>query len=727
MLRKQRSMSIFAHAMILLAASAHAAEERLIEEVQIIGEPADASQIAGSAFVLTELDLEKFEYTDIHRIVRQVPGVYFQEEDGYGLRPSLGIRGSGSGRSSRITLMEDGVLIAPAPYAAPEAYYFPSSGRMVGVEVLKGPQTLRHGPYTVGGAINLISAKIPDQAAGLAMVEVGEDSEQRSHLRYGATQGQLGFVVESFQHQSQGFNDIDRSNRDTGFDKEDYLAKLRWTSAAGARYAQQLELKLNYAEEVSNDSYLGVTDSQFKRDPYRRYGITEVDQMNTRQSGAVLRHKIAFSDSLELSSMVYRNDFERSWFKVASAGGTSISNLIAQANGGDTNSIGILEGNVDVTDVRVKDNAREYYGEGVQFELAGNFATGSVAHEWLLGARRHSDEADRFQPTTVYNQVNGSLAFDSIIQPGSGDNRLDEADALALWAQNRMSMGALDVTLSLRSEDVETESTRYSSLDRSTVASSRDNDVDDVLAGLGATYSLGESWQILAGVHEGFAPPGGGAVGGTEPEESTNYEFGTRYRDDRSSLDIIAFYSDYKNTVNNCSVANPCTGARSFGTESLGEAEVRGLEISASTVLLSTPHFTMPVLLSYTHTDAEITKDSDTGNVLKGDNLQYLPDNVTHVSLGLEGTGGWNAYISSTFISSMCVDNRCERGLDNNFRKTDSYLTVDLSASVPVTESVDLFARVDNLLDDESIVARSPAGARVNKPRTGYLGARLRF
>ena len=100
MLRKKRSMSIFAHAMILLAASAHAAEERLIEEVQIIGEPADASQIAGSAFVLTELDLEKFEYTDIHRIVRQVPGVYFQEEDGYGLRPNIGLRGGSSDRGN---------------------------------------------------------------------------------------------------------------------------------------------------------------------------------------------------------------------------------------------------------------------------------------------------------------------------------------------------------------------------------------------------------------------------------------------------------------------------------------------------------------------------------------------------------------------------------------------------------------------------------------------------
>ena len=109
---------------------------------------------------LSPKDLSKFEDSDINAMLEEVPGLYVQEEDGFGLRPNIGMRAALSDRSAKITVMEDGILIAPAPYAQPAAYYFPRASRMHAVEVVKGPAAIRFGPYTTGGAINLISTPI---------------------------------------------------------------------------------------------------------------------------------------------------------------------------------------------------------------------------------------------------------------------------------------------------------------------------------------------------------------------------------------------------------------------------------------------------------------------------------------------------------------------------------------------------------------------------------------
>ena len=97
-----------------------------LDNVTIIGRQSDVVDIPGSAHVIDQEQLTSFMQSDVMRVLRTVPGVYVQEEEGFGLRPNIGIRGSGLDRSSRIALLEDGILIAPAPYSAPTAYFLSS-------------------------------------------------------------------------------------------------------------------------------------------------------------------------------------------------------------------------------------------------------------------------------------------------------------------------------------------------------------------------------------------------------------------------------------------------------------------------------------------------------------------------------------------------------------------------------------------------------------------------
>ena len=134
---------------------------RVEDRMTVLGDRDSLATIPGSAHLIGLEELERQEHSDVHRILRQVPGLNLQEEEGYGLRHNIGLRGTGVECSQKITLLEDGVLIAPAPYTAPSAYYFPTAARMEAFEVRKGSSAVRQGPYTNGGAINLISRSIP--------------------------------------------------------------------------------------------------------------------------------------------------------------------------------------------------------------------------------------------------------------------------------------------------------------------------------------------------------------------------------------------------------------------------------------------------------------------------------------------------------------------------------------------------------------------------------------
>jgi Fe(3+) dicitrate transport protein len=115
------------------APDTESAEETAQGEVVLI--EGETRVAPGSAHVIGAEELDRLERDDIHHVLASVPGVYLREEDGYGLRPNIGMRGAGSERSSKIALMEDGVLIAPAPYSAPGGVLLPARhahGRAIG-------------------------------------------------------------------------------------------------------------------------------------------------------------------------------------------------------------------------------------------------------------------------------------------------------------------------------------------------------------------------------------------------------------------------------------------------------------------------------------------------------------------------------------------------------------------------------------------------------------------
>ena len=93
----------------------HALPSAEVSSVGLAGGALDESEIPGSMQRLSSKMLRQMSYSNPIQTLHALAGVDLVSEDGFGLRPNVGMRGSGTERSSRITLMEDGVLMAPAP------------------------------------------------------------------------------------------------------------------------------------------------------------------------------------------------------------------------------------------------------------------------------------------------------------------------------------------------------------------------------------------------------------------------------------------------------------------------------------------------------------------------------------------------------------------------------------------------------------------------------------
>ncbi len=701
-----------------------------IDTVTIIGKQSDAADVPGSAHVIDHETLDIFNETDILRVLRAVPGVYIQEEEGFGLRPNIGIRGSGLDRSSRIALLEDGVLIAPAPYAAPSAYYFPTQRRMSGLEVLKGPASVAVGPRTTGGAINMISTPIPDSKTlgGNADLRLGDHSTLDAHLNVGQSGERISWMLETVQAQSDGFKTIAGPvGGDTGYDIKDYVAKLQIDSDKTASVYQSLRLKLGYTDQTSDETYLGLTADDFAADPYQRYAASANDVFNSEHEQVQLSYVFDIESGWRGTLTAYRNDFSRNWYKLQSVDGSNLSGVLADPAANAT-AISYLKGTTSPDDaLQIRANNRDYYSQGLQARFSRDFAIADAEITLNAGFRIHEDEEDRFQHQDGYRMEDGRLVLTTAAASGSQTNRVSDADATAYFVDAEIRSGGWIFTPGIRFEDVDLRRFDYSTADPSRAAGptrERENSVSETIPGIGALYRVTDNWRLLAGVHKGYNPPAPGSS--ADAESSLNIEAGTRFDDGALSLEAIAFVNDYDNLVG--TVTESTGGGGDIGDQfDGGEVIVSGLEFSAA-YGFSLGQLQVPLSLRYTFTnEAEFQNAFESGfepwgDVEVGDELPYVPEHQWRLSGGLSSED-WRFDVSASYVDDM--RSVAGQGPIADGNRVESHIVWDLVASFEFTKQLSTYVKVDNLFDETYASSLRPAGYRPGLPRTAYVGLRF--
>ncbi len=733
----------------LLLASLTCAQEpidtvNILSEVTVVADK--MRKLPGSAQYIGRRKLDVLNQPNFNHVLRTVPGVMIRDEEGFGLRPNIGLRGTPVNRSAKITLMEDGILIAPATYADPAAYYFPTFLRMSGVEVLKGSSQIKYGPYTIGGAINLLSTPIPRSFQGFAQLAYGSFNTSQQRIWVGDSRENFDYVFEVNRYASDGFKQLDNGGN-TGFERRDIVGKLRWHTAESAKVRQYVTLKFISFSEDGNESYLGLTYDDYQVNALRRYAATQKDKLDMTHSHASLNYTILPAKGLSISATGYYSHVFRDWARVNTIGGQGLNSILADPLAQQT-AYRIMTGQAD-GHITYQSAARTFVSQGVQANAQYLCFTQAFSHKIQAGVRMHEDKADRYGTRSTYAMTNGLMVLTAAGVQGNQENQIRKAEATAAYLTYDISYKGLKFSPGVRYEKIKFALLNYGNADAGRLGMAlqqADNEIAIVLPGAGVHYESNSGISAFAGVHKGFSPPGMPALtstsGQAQPEISSNFEAGIRYNKEGIDFQLTGFLNNYDNILGSDMAS--AGGAGTGDMFNAGNARIQGLEAVLDYDLLhrkdKTSVLRLPISLAYTYTNARFKEtflgqggDFGSGQINEGDFIPFTTPHLLTASIGIE-----HSKFNATLLGRYVGITRTKPGQDevivpapavkySDVNAIGAFFMVDLSGNYRINRAFTVFATANNLTNNKAIAANLPNGFRPNMPFNLNAGVKVNF
>ncbi len=674
--------------------------------------------------------LRASQTTDVGRALKNASGVYIREEDGQGLRPNIGLRGTNPDRSKKVVLLEDGVLIGPAPYSAPAAYYTPLMTHVDSLEVYKGFASLPYGPNSIGGAVNYVSRTIPNRN------EIGLDANYGSFNTYllktsagGPIGDGHGYLLTAARNTSDGFKQIDGGGK-SGYSHNDLTAQFRLRLPGDRSRRHTLTARGGFADENSRETYLGLNANDFFRSPYRRYAASGLDEMRWKHSKLQLEHAIQVNDSGMLKTTAYRHEFQRTWYRLDRFRdpNVSIREVLKNPVGRDELFYQVLRGEADSDslgtsgDLVNANNDRAYLSQGVQTRLFQEVSTGPFAHAIEAQARFHTDAIDRNHGSDIYRMEAGKYTSANLPRQIDARNR-DSAIARSFSLVDNASIGRFVLTGGARYELVDFEF-------RDKISGRALERTDRVFVpGGGVLYKLTNSLSVRTSVNRAVTLSGLDRQGGESREDSVNYEAGLKYSDSANDrqAELTFFENRYRNLTGTCSDSSGCAPQDLDRQINGGAAKILGVEARAaqgvSLAKVWIPIEASATLLrpSFASNFVSSSPEWGIGEIRSGDPLPYVPQIQYSLSIGAE-YGRFRQDLSFLYQGKM---------FDQSARvareEIPAYGVIDWSSRIKIFTGANLFAKVDNILGRNYIASYRPFGLRPGKPRAFLAGVSYVF
>jgi Fe(3+) dicitrate transport protein len=674
-----------------------------VPRVDVIGNQQQLLKTPSSATIIEQEELETSHVYTTNEALRKAPGVVVRDEEGFGMRPNIGIRGLNPTRSTKVLLLEDGIPVTYAPYGANESYYHPTIDRFSSIEVLKGASQIKFGPLTAGGVINYITPNAPEKFGGHVSITGGN----RDYLNTKINIGGNGMLFDYTHKEGDGARDETHSNI------EDVNFKI--TKALNEDHA--ITLRANWFTESSQVSYSGITQREFNNFG-GEYNPFQHDDFETTRYGLSATHDWQINTNAILTTNVYYSYFDRDWWRQQSnttasnvAGGTGCAAFAAARIAGTAVSGDNCQGN--------QGRLRTYNTYGVEPRLAVTHAWGELE----LGAKAHFEDQER-------KQKNGTS---STARTGTlSENNERQTDAYSGFISNRFDLGQFSVTPAIRYEHIKNERTNRLN------GANGDDTLDEWIPGIAVAYNPNERLTVFAGVHEGFAPPRTedliGATGGSvdvDVEKSTNWELGFRAKPSAHfNVEATAFYNDFKNLIAVGSVASNVNLSQ-------GEATFAGVELAGQydfdNGFYSRLAYTWLPVAEQDEPFRQVSNNLAVAGSAKGNRQPYAPKNALTAALGYK-MNNWNAQFEAVHVGKQYSDfaetgdvPNTALGLTGQIGEIASYTIFNTAVSYKYAPyNTTFFITGKNLFDKDYITDRT-RGILTGMPRLIQVGAKYEF
>ena len=717
---QQIALAAFASVLLVPPSHAQSVPSATAPRVDIIGKPQNLERLPGSGDVVDRDALDRTRVFTTSEAIRKVPGLSARDEEGLGLRPNIGVRGLNPTRSTKVTLLEDGIPLSYAPYGDNASYYHPPVERFERIEVLKGAAQVLHGPQTIGAVVNYITPLPTEEFSGFIGVAGGNRDYANLHARLSGA----GFLLDAFHKQSDGARDNVRSE----------IRDLNLKKVLRIDDRQALTLRGNYYTEDSNISYSGITNAEYANFG-ARYNPFRNDVFDTRHVALSATHALALNGSVEIVTNLYGAVFNRDWWRQASTTtdtqcGTTFrdARLAGQAVNPDTCA-------------SIQGRLRDYQQFGIE-------PRARIRHQWLgiageleTGFRLHREIQDRKQVNAASPTLRaGTLAEDN--------NRT--TDAVAAFAQNKFEFGDLTLAPGLRYEYIQNTRT-----DRRAGGNSGSDSLSAIVPSLGANYRLSPVTTVFAGVHRGFAPPrvedlivtGVGSTAtftNVGAERSWNYEAGLRTRHlQRLDLQATVFRNDFQRLVSVGSIAGGTTPL------SQGEALFQGVELGARFGdpggFYSTAAITWLPTAEQSRAFTQVSDGAVVANSRVGNRLPYAPRQTATIAVGYLHSTGLDVNLEMVHVGSQFADfanvedpitdpnvpgtgaTQTQNRQSGQFGRIDAFTVFNATANFNLSRyGLTFYVTVKNLADKVYIVDRT-RGILPGAPRLVQAGLRWEF